>query len=62
LAAGPEFKKLAVNPLWRPEDVTVESEDRGAAMFGGRIQYGVAIADGNLLIRTGDILYCVRQM
>jgi outer membrane protein assembly factor BamB len=62
LATGPEFKKLAANQLWRPEDINVESDDRGAEMFGGRIQYGVAIANGNLLIRTGDVLYCVRQM
>lgn len=33
----------------------------GPPMFGGRVQYGIAVADGSLLIRTGDILYCVRQ-
>jgi outer membrane protein assembly factor BamB len=62
LAAGPAFKKLAVNQLWRPEDIKIESDERGAEMFGGRIQYGVAVANGNLLIRTGNILYCVRKM
>jgi outer membrane protein assembly factor BamB len=62
LAAGSEFKKLAANQLWRPEDIKLQTDERGAEMFGGRIQYGVAIASGNLLIRTGNILYCVRQM
>ncbi len=62
LAAGPEFKKLAANQLWRAEDLKVESNEQGAEMFGGRIQYGVAIADGNLVIRTGSILYCVREL
>jgi hypothetical protein len=27
----------------------------------GPVQYGVAAIDGSLLIRTGDVLYCVRQ-
>ena len=62
VAAGSEFKKLAANQLWCAEDIKVESNEQGAEMFGGRIQYGVAIADGNLVIRTGSILYCVREL
>jgi hypothetical protein len=29
-------------------------------MFSGPVQYGVALAPGSLLIRTGDTLYCLR--
>ena len=61
LAAGPAHKQLAENEIWRPEDVKIESEDQGAKMFGGPIQYGIAVADGSFLIRTGSILYCVRD-
>lgn len=60
LQAGPEFKKLASNRLWNPEDVKIDSNERGAETFGGPIQYGVAIAGDSLLVRTGEVLYCVR--
>ena len=30
-------------------------------MFAGRVQYGVAAVPGSLLVRTGDVLYCVRE-
>ncbi len=71
VAAGPEWKVLAENTLWEPDSVAVdpaaatreatEERRRGAAMFGGRIQYGVAVVDGSLLVRTGDVLYCLRE-
>lgn len=71
IAAGPDWKVLATNRLWDPAEVQVdpavgadedtEEKRRGAAMFGGRVQYGVAAVSGSLLVRTGDVLYCVRS-
>ncbi len=62
IAAGPQHQQLAVNYIWRPEDVKIEGDDQGARMFGGPIQYGVAVVDGSILIRTGSTLYCVRAL
>lgn len=69
LAAGPEFKVLAENRLWEPDDVPKdpaleqpeETEERrqAAANFSGRVQYGVAAVGDRLLVRTGDRLYCI---
>jgi outer membrane protein assembly factor BamB len=72
LRAGPRFEVLAENPLWDPASVKVDAaaeaaweetpeRQRAAAMFAGPVQYGVAAVDGSLLVRTGDVLYCLRQ-
>jgi outer membrane protein assembly factor BamB len=71
LRSGPKFEVLAENQLWDPAafkpdpaKAAAEStpERRAAAgSFAGPVLYGVAAADGSLLIRTGDQLYCVRQ-
>jgi len=71
IAAGPEWRVLATNRLWDPDEAPVdpragadedtEEKRRGAAMFAGRVQYGVAAVTGSLLVRTGDVLYCVRS-
>ena len=71
LAAGPKFEKLAENMLWDPAklkadanvgaDEDSEEKRRAAAMFAGPVQYGVAMVDGSLLIRTGERLYCIRK-
>ena len=37
-----------------------ESRARNAGRFADPVQYGVAIVNGSLVIRTGDIVYCVR--
>ncbi len=55
IQAGPEFKKLAENTLY--EDAPSE----GNGQFGGRTEYGVVAVNGSLLIRTGDVLYCLRN-
>ncbi len=70
IAAGPQWRVLATNRLWDPGEVQIdpdigvnedtEEKRRGAAMFAGRVQYGVATVPGSLLVRTGDVLYCVR--
>jgi outer membrane protein assembly factor BamB len=69
LAAGPEFRVLAENQLWDPDSIkpdpqaeasgTTEERRRAAAMFSGPTQYGYAVSEGRILIRTGDTLYCV---
>jgi outer membrane protein assembly factor BamB len=71
LRAGPKFEVLAENQLWNPDDFkpdpakaaaeSTEERSAAAANFSGPVQYGVAAIDGSLLIRTGDVLYCVRQ-
>lgn len=71
VSTGPEFQKLAANPLWSEEDRKVDqklaeretSPERraAAANFAGPTLYGVAAVDGSLLIRAGRVLYCVRK-
>jgi len=51
----------ADKPAEKPEAKKAESADPAAAMFGGTVQYGVAAVNGNLLIRTGSKLYCIRK-
>lgn len=38
-----------------------ESEELEAARFADPVQYGVAIVNGSLVIRTGAKVYCIRQ-
>ncbi|MCA9189179.1 MAG: PQQ-like beta-propeller repeat protein, partial [Planctomycetales bacterium] len=57
IAAGPEHKQLAVNRLWEAEAAETNEGDRPS--FGGRTQYGAVAVGDCLLVRTGDILYCV---
>lgn len=59
IAAGPEFKKLATNRLWEPEAEATDQPQRGN--FGGDTQYGYAVIDGSLIVRTGGTLYCIRE-
>jgi len=69
IRAGKEFEKLASNQLWNPDDSKPDASAAGreetaerraaAAMFSGPIQYGVAVAQESLLIRTGNRLYRV---
>ena len=33
----------------------------GSKMFADPIQYGVAVVNGNLVIRSGAVVYCIRQ-
>lgn len=72
LAAGPEFKELAVNELWstgsppsdngapKVDDTSAERQQANA-MFSGPTQYGVAAVDGSLLIRVGSHVFCIRE-
>jgi outer membrane protein assembly factor BamB len=71
LRAGPKFEVLAENQLWdpaafKPDPAKAAAEStperrQAAGTFSGPVQYGVAAVNGSLLIRTGDVLYCVRQ-
>ncbi len=58
IQAGPEFKKLATNTLWEAKD---EAPSDGQPNFGGPTQYGVAAVDDALLVRTGEVLYCIKK-
>ncbi len=63
LAVGSEFRQLASNSF---DDVSGEAEmaaDETAdePKKNPRITYGVAAVSGSLLIRTGDVMYCVRN-
>lgn len=70
IAAGPEYRVLAENQLIARDEPKAEKDApkeeteerrRAAANFGGPIQYGVALVDGSLVIRTGDALFCIRS-
>ena len=71
IAAGREFKVLAENQLWRPEDLkpeeaapaseSTEERQRGAAMFSGPTLYGYAVANNRFVIRIGNQAFCVAQ-
>ena len=70
IAAGPEFKRLATNELWEEEpadnslqSAKAETGDRAAAQsrFAGQVTYGAAAVSGSLVIRTGNMLYCIRN-
>lgn len=60
LAAGDEYNVLGEYRLWEEEEREEGGQGRGGN-FGGRTQYGAAMVNGSLLVRTGDILYCVRE-
>jgi outer membrane protein assembly factor BamB len=40
---------------------TVRVDDAEATRFADPVQYGVALVDGHLVIRTGSALYCLRN-
>ena len=69
IKAGPEFKVVTKNKLWdsEPADDSLKSaaaetgqRAAAAARFGGQTTYGAAAVSGSLLIRTGNMLYCIR--
>lgn len=75
LKSGPKYEVLAENSLWDEEtapvdnslaDAAAREQDpqrrRGAANFSGPIQYGVAAVNGSLLVRTGNTVFCLRNM
>lgn len=71
LRSGPTFEVLSENLLWDPDSVKpdpakaaqeeTEERRRNAANFSGRIQYSAIVAEGGLLIRTGDVLYYLKE-
>ena len=57
------FEEVAVNTLFSKDAPAAGGRgdgDRGEAMFGGEIQYGAAVADGTIVIRTNRALTAVR--
>lgn len=47
-------------PAMTPEQEKAARE-QGDNRFADPVQYGVAIVNGSLIIRTGEVVYCVRQ-
>lgn len=72
LKAGPKFEVVAENQLWDPAAVKPdlariareETEERrkAAATMSGPTQYGVAAVGESLLVRTGDVMYCLKKL
>ncbi|MEM7233595.1 MAG: PQQ-binding-like beta-propeller repeat protein [Planctomycetota bacterium] len=63
---GDDFKVLATNALWKkdPPKEKPEGEAGGGRRgppggFGGPVLYGAAVAGKRLILRRGDIVYCV---
>jgi len=55
VAAGDDGEKLAENRSW-PEPA---SSDENADRFSGEIQYGIAVTDLGILVRTGSRLFAI---
>lgn len=72
LRSGPTFEVLAENQLWdpaaiKPDPAQAAAEDteekrKAAATFSGPTQYGVAVVNGSVLVRTGEKLFCLRNL
>ncbi len=52
--AGEQFKELAANRLW-----VAAADGGGPGGFNAEIQYGTALTDAGLLIRTGEHLFLI---
>ncbi len=71
LKAGPDFEVVHENRLWNEDAPPVnniptaeeqtEERRRGVSMFSQPTLYGAAIVDGAIVLRTGSMLFCVRQ-
>ncbi|MFO1065978.1 MAG: PQQ-binding-like beta-propeller repeat protein [Pirellulales bacterium] len=63
--AGQDNKRASQRPSSAdrrgPTAQLTESEQQEAIRFADPVQYGVAIVNGNLVIRTGDRVYCIRR-
>jgi outer membrane protein assembly factor BamB len=70
IAAGPEFKVLAENELFDPDQLppettqlgeeTTEERRRASAMFAKPTVYGVAVSGNQFIARIGNQVFCVR--
>ena len=47
-------------PMTSPEDEQ-RMREQGDNRFADPVQYGVAIVNGSLVIRTGEVVYCIRN-
>lgn len=57
IQAGPEFKLISENKLF--ENEASNPRDRGG--FEGKTQYSATAVGDSILIRTGDVLFCVSK-
>ena len=71
IASGSEFKVLAENELFDPDQLppettqlgeeTTEERRRASAMFAKPTVYGVALSGNQFIARIGNQVFCVRQ-
>ena len=71
IATGREFKVLAENQLWNPDDLipeesaptseSTEERRRAAAMFSGPTLYGYAVVNNRFVLRIGNQAFCVSK-
>ena len=71
IAAGREFKVLAENQLWNPDELipeesstsseSTEERRRAAAMFSGPTLYGYAVVNNRFVLRIGNQAFCVSK-
>lgn len=71
IAAGREFKVLAENQLWNPDDLmpevsapsseSTEERRRAAAMFSGPTLYGYAVVNNRFVFRIGNQAFCISK-
>jgi outer membrane protein assembly factor BamB len=56
---GPTFEQVAENNLWVAQEQAQGQADSAAGDFGGSVLYAAAAVDSQLILRRGDVLYCV---
>lgn len=61
-AERPAVTDAASNPPRMTEQEREEARVRNQNRFADPVQYGVAIVNGSLIVRTGEIVYCIRSV
>lgn len=56
----PQSPRTGGRPATTPEDEK-KLREQGDNRFADPVQYGVALVNGSLVIRTGEVVYCVRN-
>lgn len=59
-AETPEKRGTGGRPATTPEDEK-KLREQGENRFADPVQYGVALVNGSLVIRTGEVVYCIRN-
>lgn len=56
----PQSPRTGGRPTTTPEEEK-KLREQGDNHFADPVQYGVALVNGSLVIRTGEVVYCVRN-